>query len=114
MTVVIFAGCSFCTADMITEDLQSKLKSGPLRTDVHTREVAERVQLIEDSNLPRITAKNLERETGVRYSILNMLHYHKPISNHVVEPLHNLLLGNYIINITSSFLLHQLIYLTQE
>ena len=70
-----------------------KLRPGPPRTDANTREIADRVQQIDEQDLPRVIANNLERDTGVRYSILNELEYHKIISNHAVEPMHNLLLG---------------------
>ena len=75
-----------------------KLRPGPPRTDANTREIADRVQQIDEQDLPRVIANNLERDTGVRYSILNELEYHKIISNHAVEPMHNLLLGeNYYV-----------------
>ena len=76
-----------------------KLRPGPPRTDANTREIADRVQQIDEQDLPRVIANNLERDTGVRYSILNELEYHKIISNHAVEPMHNLLLGENIMPI---------------
>jgi len=37
--------------------------------------------------------ENLETDTGVRYSIVNELDYHDPVKDHVIEPMHNLLIG---------------------
>ena len=47
---------------------------------------------------PKKTADDLERDTGIRWSILNNLEYHDPVTGHVVEPMHNLLLGEIIFN----------------
>ena len=88
-----FLGCSFCLANLCTEHLQDKLAIGAPRTDEETRELSQRIGLLEETDAPRVQVDNLERDTGVRYSILHKLPYHKPISNHVVEPMHNLLLG---------------------
>jgi len=40
--------------------------------------------------------ENLETDTGVRYSIVNELDYHDPVKDHVIEPMHNLLIDGLI------------------
>lgn len=45
-------------------------------------------------SLTTLTLVNLD--CLFRYSIVNELQYHRPVSDHVIEPLHNLLLGKLI------------------
>ena len=40
--------------------------------------------------------KNLEKESGVRYSELFRLPYFDPIEMHVIDPMHNLFLGMFV------------------
>ena len=59
------------------------------RTSEHHRVIAKKHSLCET----QVAKKSLEREFGVRYSVLLELPYFDPVRMCVIDPMHNLLLG---------------------
>jgi len=84
-------GCTKCH-QQLRKRPEDILKVGEKRTGREHREVGRRLQDMYRRG-EKTRMENLETDTGVRYSIVNELDYHDPVKDHVIEPMHNLLIG---------------------
>lgn len=64
-------------------------KTWELRTNKHHRESGESYR----SAATKAARKAIAKDTGVKYCILNDLHYFDCVRFHIIDPMHNLLLG---------------------
>ena len=63
--------------------------SWPIRTEIKHRETIAKFKACNTSS----ATKNIEKETGIKYSVLMELEYFDPIRFTIIDPMHNLFLG---------------------
>lgn len=91
-----YRGCSKCSLTFPTEEFGQKadysdtnIGNWPPRSKTEHKEYAQAHKCCNT----RSEQKKIERDSGVRYSILNELPYFDPPRMCIVDPMHNLLLG---------------------
>lgn len=98
-----------CHQTLCGDNLTKRMEIGEPRSRDENIMIGQRLRDMESRTTAKSTMDKLEKDTGVRFSILAELPYHDPIKNHVVEPMHNLLIGK-ILLLIHIYLLHSMHY----